>query len=64
GLRQAVDSLLEDAVGAAEDRAVARQQELRVVLLDAYQRLDELRQVVPESLFPCLSGCHPKSLRV
>ena len=44
-LRQPVDGLLQDAVVAAEDRAVAGQQELGVVLADALQRLEEVGDV-------------------
>src|SRR5687768_13874100 len=44
-LRQAVDRLLQDAVVTAKDRPVARQQELGVVLDDALQRLQVIRNV-------------------
>jgi len=44
-LRQPVDGLLEDAVVAAEHRAVARQQELTVVARDPLQRLEEVGDI-------------------
>ena len=44
-LRQPVDRLLQNAIVAAEDRAVAGEQELGIVLDDALQALDEVGQV-------------------
>src|SRR5262245_43789095 len=44
-LLQAIDRFLQDTLVAAKNRAVARQQKVRVVLDDALERLDEVRQV-------------------